>query len=77
MLLKLLILSTILLVIAFAGLAVNLLVKTNGRFPNTHISGSKVLKERGITCAQHNDVGCHPTEELPGCSTCGTRGILQ
>lgn len=77
MLLKLLIITTILLAVAFAGLAVTLLFKKNGRFPNTHIGGNKELRKKGITCAQYNDVGCNPTEELPGCSTCGTRGILK
>lgn len=77
MFLKLLIITILLLIIAFAGLAVTMLLKKNGRFPNTHISGSKELRNRGITCAQYNDVGCHPAEELPGCSTCGTRGILK
>ena len=77
MLLKLMLLTTILLVIAFAGLAITMLIKKNGRFPNTHISGSEELRNRGISCAQYNDVGCHPTEEWPGCSSCGTRGILK
>lgn len=77
MFLKLLIITTFLLLLSFAGLAINLLVKKNGIFPNTHISQNKAMKNRGISCAQHNDVGCHPTDDFPGCSSCGTRGILK
>lgn len=77
MFLKLLTITVILIAASFAGLAITLLLRKNGIFPNTHISQNKAMKSRGITCAQHNDVGCRPTDEYPGCSTCGTRGILK
>ena len=69
---KLIIIVAIILVISFAFLGINILVRKNGRFPNTHISGNHEMKKRGISCAQHNDIGCNPTDES-GCSTCGTR----
>jgi hypothetical protein len=77
MFLKLLLITSILLIISFAGLAISLLIKKNGNFPNTHISQNKALKSKGITCAQYNDVGSHSTDGFPGCSTCGTRGLLK
>lgn len=75
MLLKLLILSAILLIISFAGLGIRMLLKSNGRFPSTHISENEEMRKRGITCAQHNDVGCTPNDDLTGCSACGLKRI--
>lgn len=77
MFLKLLIITSILLIVSFAGLAISILIKKNGIFPNTHISQNKALKSKGITCAQYIDVGSHPTDGLIGCPTCGTRGLLK
>ncbi|MCH5177745.1 MAG: hypothetical protein J1F25_06950 [Prevotellaceae bacterium] len=53
--LKLLLFTTIILVVAMAFLAIGILLKKNGRFPNTHVSGSKAMRERGITCVQSQD----------------------
>ena len=55
MLLKLLIISSILVGLAMAGLAITILLKPRGQFPNTHISHNKEMRKRGITCAQHTD----------------------
>jgi hypothetical protein len=49
------ILSVIIVALAFAGLAVRLLIKKGGRFPNIHVGGNKHLKRRGIYCAQTQD----------------------
>jgi hypothetical protein len=70
MFLKLLILSIIALAITGAGFGIRMLLKPNGRFPNTHISGNSEMRKRGITCAQQTDTGCNSTEGFPGCSTC-------
>ena len=74
MLFKLLILSAILLILSFAGFAVRILLKKNGKFQSTHISENEEMKKRGILCAQQNDVGCNPTNEF-GCSTCGVKRL--
>ena len=34
---------------------VTILIKKNGRFPNTHVCGNKHLRERGITSTQTQD----------------------
>jgi hypothetical protein len=71
MFLKLLILSAILLSFAALGFGIRMIIKAQGRFPETHISKNPEMRKRGITCAQHTDTGCHLTEGYPGCSCMG------
>ncbi len=73
MFLKLLIISAVFLIIAFAGLGIRILLKPKGRFPETHITRNKEMRKRGITCAQNSDIGCTPSEDFPGCATCSER----
>ncbi len=75
MFLKLLILSSIFLSIAALGLGIRILIKSNGRFPETHISRNAEMRKRGIKCAQQTDTGCHSIEGFPGCSTCSDKGL--
>lgn len=70
MLLKLLIFSLVIVALSLAGLAVTILVKPQGRFPETHISRNKEMRKRGIRCAQHNDIGCNPLDGAAGCAGC-------
>jgi hypothetical protein len=71
MFLKLLILSAIFLSIAAAGFGIRMLIKANGRFPETHVSRNPEMRKRGITCAQETDTGCNPSDGFPGCAACG------
>jgi len=71
MFLKLLIISIVFLFIAFAFLAIRIILKPKGRFPETHVSRNKEMIKRGITCAQDTDIGCAPSDNFPGCATCG------
>jgi hypothetical protein len=75
MFLKLLIISLFFLVIAFAGLGIRIFVKSHGRFPETHVGRNKEMRKRGITCAQHTDIGCNPSDDFSGCSTCGIKRL--
>lgn len=75
MVIKLLIISVVVVMISFAFLAVRILLRNNGRFPETHISRNSEMRKRGIKCAQHNDIGCNSSEDFPGCSTCGERRL--
>ena len=68
MFIKLLILSIVFMSLSALFFGVRMLLKRGGRFPETHISQNKEMRKRGITCAQHNDVGCNPTDGYPGCS---------
>ncbi|MEE4115964.1 MAG: hypothetical protein V2I37_07340 [Marinilabiliaceae bacterium] len=70
MFLQLLMLSGILLLISVAALGIRILVKKNGRFPQTHIGRNKEMAKRGISCAQKIDVGCNPSGKYPQCSSC-------
>jgi len=40
-----------LIAIAFSGLAIRILLKKGGKFPDLHISRNKNMKDKGITCA--------------------------
>lgn len=72
MFLQLLLLSGIIILISVAGLGIRILIKKNGRFPQTHVGRNKEMAKRGIKCAQSIDVGCQPSDNNPGCSSCGS-----
>lgn len=72
---KLLILSSIFIAIAAVGFGIRMLLKSNGRFPQTHISRNAEMRKRGITCAQQTDTACHSSEGYPGCATCSGKGL--
>jgi len=60
MFLKVLMITSILLIISLAGLGIKMLFKKNGRFPNTHVGSNAEMRKRGITCAKSTDIGCNP-----------------
>lgn len=37
------------------SLCVQILLKKNGRFVKTHVSQSKAMRQRGVTCVQSQD----------------------
>ncbi|NDV83618.1 hypothetical protein [Bacteroides sp. 51] len=47
--------SLLIVAICIVLLAVKILFVRGGKFPNTHISGSKAMRERGIGCVQSQD----------------------
>jgi len=53
--LKVVLLAIVIMAFIVAGMAVQILFKKGGKFPNTHIGNNKDLKARGITCAQTYD----------------------
>lgn len=53
------VLSIILLGIALAGLALNILLKKNGRFPAYQVGHNKDMKKLGIACVKHEEIKCH------------------
>jgi hypothetical protein len=69
---KLLLISVIFLLIAFAGLGIRILLKPSGRFPETHVSRNKEMQKLGITCARKTDIGCALTDGAEGCEICGS-----
>ena len=42
-------------------LAVGIIFKKNGCFPNTHVGGNRAMRERGISChtSQHKEAQSH------------------
>lgn len=50
-----LVITVLIVAICMALLAINILLKRNGRFPNTHVSGNKAMRQRGVTCVQSQD----------------------
>lgn len=53
--LKVVLLAVVLMLFVVFGLALNILLKKGGKFPNTHIGSNKYMKENGVTCAQTFD----------------------
>lgn len=53
--LKVVLLAVGLLGIGLAGMAITILTRKGGKFPNTHVSGNKYLKSQGIYCSQTQD----------------------
>ena len=74
MLLKLLIMSALLVGFALVAMAVSIIAKPGGRFPDTHVGHNKEMRKRGITCAQHTDTGCNPVDST-GCCGCSVKDV--
>ncbi len=53
--LKLFLISLVIIAIAMALLGVKVFFTKKGKFPNTHVSGNKYLREKGIFCVQTQD----------------------
>jgi len=53
--LKTILITLLIVAICIALLSVKILFKKNGRFPNTHVSGNKALRKKGIGCVQSQD----------------------
>lgn len=53
--LKVFLLAVALMALVMVGLALQILFKKGGKFPNTHIGSNKYMKEHGVTCAQTFD----------------------
>ena len=69
--LTLLALTAVLLGLCMAGLGIRMLLKKNGRFPETHIGRNKHMKKLGITCAKNESALCQGRKEAPECQGCG------
>ncbi|WP_075591114.1 hypothetical protein [Labilibacter marinus] len=55
MFLKVLLLSVVLIGIVFVLMAIGILIKKGGKFPNLHIGSNKEMQKRGISCATTQD----------------------
>lgn len=63
-------LALLLLAFAVAGLAITILVKKDGKFPDGEISHNKELRRQGILCAKEEELRLwrkrHPKATLEG-----------
>ena len=59
MFIKLILLSTGIIVLSLLGLSLNMLLKKDGKFPVTSIGKNKEMRKRGITCVKHDELKCH------------------
>ena len=53
---KVFLLAVLLLALGVAGLAVTILVKKDGRFPDGEIAHNKALRKQGILCAKEEEL---------------------
>lgn len=53
--LKVILLAVALLSVAMLGMAIQILLKKGGKFPNTHVGGNPRLKREGVHCATTQD----------------------
>ena len=53
---KVFLLALLLIALAVAGMAVTILVKKDGKFPDGEISHNKELRRRGIICAKEEEM---------------------
>ena len=53
--LKVVLLAVVIMGFVILGLAAQMLLKKDGKFPNTHIGSNQYMKDRGVTCAQTYD----------------------
>ncbi len=73
MFLRILLITVVLVALAIIGLAIRILLKPRGRFPETHVGHNKKMREMGIKCAKSNDIGCTPANRTGECGECGLR----
>jgi hypothetical protein len=52
---KVLLTSVLIVAVSITLLAIRIILKKNGRFPNTHVGGNKALREKGIGCVEAQD----------------------
>jgi hypothetical protein len=47
--------TIIILLACVALLSISIILKKDGKFPNTHIDGNKAIRDKGIHCAASQD----------------------
>lgn len=52
---KTLLYTLLIIAISVALLSITIIIKKNGKFPNTHVGGNKHMRKRGIKCVQSQD----------------------
>lgn len=77
------IMETLIAALVFIGvsvllLSINILIKKDGKFPETEIDGNKAMLKKGIKCAKHEEIKMWRKKDANGtsCDTgvCGPGG---
>ena len=63
--------SIVLLAFAMAFMAVNILLRKNGKFPVYSIGHNKNMQKMGISCVKHDEIKSHRQLSEGGCCGCG------
>ena len=70
MFIKVAILTLLIVSLSFFLLAVRIIFKRGGKFPETHIDRNLEMRKLGIKCAKHIDIGCDGKKDSPECRSC-------
>ena len=70
MFIKVAILTLLIVSLSFFLLAVRIIFKRGGKFPETHIDRNPEMRKLGIKCAKHIDIGCDGKKDSPECRSC-------
>ncbi|MCT4616118.1 MAG: hypothetical protein N4A49_14750 [Marinifilaceae bacterium] len=52
---KTVLIALVLVGLCIVGMAISMIIKRNGRFPEIHIGRNKDMKDKGISCATSQD----------------------
>lgn len=52
---KTLLFTLLIIAISIVLLSITVIIKKNGKFPNTHVGGNRHMRKRGIKCVQSQD----------------------
>ena len=47
--------TLLIIAISVALLSITVIIKKNGKFPNTHVGGNRYMRKKGIKCVQSQD----------------------
>lgn len=71
MFIKLLLPAILIIGIALIFLGVRMLIRKNGKFPETEVGHNKEMRKLGINCARVDEIKCRrEIARNSGCSTC-------
>ncbi len=72
MFLKLLLPAILIVAVALFFLGIRMLIRKNGKFPETEVGRNKEMRKLGIHCAKAEEIKCRRDIEQNGaCGSCG------
>jgi hypothetical protein len=72
MFIKILIITIVMLSLAFLGMMFNILVRKQGKFPEYRVGHNRQMAKKGIKCVKHEEIRCHRErlKQAEGCAGC-------